>query len=430
MLNIAFLIGSNGIAGGTFVIYRHAHHLKSKGYKVCLIFCNIDKPHKVFFPDFNLDCYKLDDIENTDAKFDIVFATWWDTFYRLPKVKSDRYLYFCQSDERRFYTIDPVSQYDRNSAHFVQLTYTVNSIGFITEAKWIQSMLSREFGSHVEYSPNGIDNQVFNPQVVPTEARPADKLRFLIEGPANVPFKKIDLAFKAVEPFRNQIEVWYISSDGNCNESWKPDRTFKKVPFQDMPSIYRSCHWLVKLSTVEGFFGPPLEMMAVGGACIVSNVSGHEEYIIPDKNALVVPMNDLSLTQTAISRAISGGIPFFERYSNEGVNTARNLDWSIQLPKFEHAILRLIDRVPMVDAESLNFIKTMSRARDCYYYCRWLDHTSIWGAVKNIFIILSWRLKLVKSLTFDQKDEILPSPPKTPFSSIPRIRFQDAQNGN
>jgi hypothetical protein len=60
------------------------------------------------------------------------------------------------------------------------------------------------------------------------------------------------------------------------------------------PPIYRSCDILVKLSTVEGMFGPPLEMFHCGGTAVVFEVTGHDEYIFDGLNAQVVGRNNLN----------------------------------------------------------------------------------------------------------------------------------------
>jgi hypothetical protein len=57
--------------------------------------------------------------------------------------------------------------------------------------------------------------------------------------------------------------------------------------------IYRSCDVLLKLSTVEGMFGPPLEMFHCGGTAVVFDVTGHDEYIVDNENSRVVSTNDL-----------------------------------------------------------------------------------------------------------------------------------------
>ncbi len=75
-----------------------------------------------------------------------------------------------------------------------------------------------------------------------------------------------------------------------------------KIPVESTPVIYRSCDVLLKLSKVEGMFGPPLEMFHCGGTAITYDVTGSEEYLVSGRNSLVVPMDDEKAV--ADSRAI------------------------------------------------------------------------------------------------------------------------------
>jgi hypothetical protein len=71
------------------------------------------------------------------------------------------------------------------------------------------------------------------------------------------------------------------------------------------PEIYRSCDILVKLSTVEGMFGPPLEIFHCGGTAIVFDVTGHDEYIVDGQNACVVRRGDMDGVVTTLRRLLS-----------------------------------------------------------------------------------------------------------------------------
>jgi glycosyltransferase involved in cell wall biosynthesis len=57
---------------------------------------------------------------------------------------------------------------------------------------------------------------------------------------------------------------------------------------------------LVKLSRVEGMFGPPLEMFHCGGTTICWDVTGQEDYVENGINGLVVASEDLEQTVEAV----------------------------------------------------------------------------------------------------------------------------------
>ena len=93
-----------------------------------------------------------------------------------------------------------------------------------------------------------------------------------------------------------------------------------------MRKIYSSCDILLKMSRVEGFFGPPLEMMACGGTAVVSKVTGYDEYIVDGYNALVVEMGDVNRARAAVKRLIEDP-ELRKRLIANGQQTAKNWRW-------------------------------------------------------------------------------------------------------
>ncbi len=335
-MKIAFIMWTPSvIAGGNYVIYRHAQFLKEAGHDVRIIFVNEGDGFKIYgYSDLSIPAMRLDEIIHQREKYDICIATFWPTFYYMFLVESSNYMYFVQSDERRF-----LENPKDTDIPFVQRTYCQEGVGYITEAKWIRDYLENEFHAQVEYAPNGIDTELFNPQVKPI-ARKGNRVRVLIEGPGDVFFKRVNFAFHAVSRFKH-IEVWYVSSDGMVKDEWRCDRIFKQVDLKDMPSIYRSCDILLKLSVVEGFFGPPLEMMACGGTVIVSNVTGHDEYVIDGYNGMVVEKDNGEQVHLALKKLISDKA-LRRRLSRNGVQTAKNMDWRVKCPLYKEGIEKLL----------------------------------------------------------------------------------------
>ncbi|MBS1959517.1 MAG: glycosyltransferase family 4 protein [Bdellovibrionales bacterium] len=362
-MKIAFVVHENTLSGGAFVIYRHAHYLQSIGHDVSLLYYRVANANRIFYPNFKVKSYLLKDVHTANVRFDVVFATWWESFYYFHYVNAERYFYFVQSDERRFYNeIKKKSERDRWKS-MVRLTYQFPEVGIITEAKWIKKVLEDEFRLKVEYAPNGVDGDVFHTNVKALAPKPKEKLRFLVEGHGTSPFKRVDLAFEALKPYRDQIEVWQIAGDGYRKKSWNPDRFFSKLSLKEMAPVYRSCDVLIKLSIVEGVFGPPLEMMACGNTALVSQVTGHDEYIVNEENSLSVPCDDIESTRRAIERFIEGGRPFVEQLSKNAVEKAKEMNWNNQHEKFNQAMLRLKDRVDPISEEVRSAIGVMERMK-------------------------------------------------------------------
>ncbi len=338
-LNIAFVLPVNGIAGGNFIVYLQARALRAAGHDVTIIFCTIksgiDKLRH--FKDFDVNPMHISEIPQ-GTTFDVAIATWWGTFFELPNISATKYFYFVQSDERRFYPKE-----DALTRAWVEMTYSFPEIGIITEAKWIKNLMSDEFDLRAVYAPNGVDTKLFSPDVKPL-AEKGNRLRVLIEGPGAVDFKRVHDAF-AITGEVPEVEVWYVCSDGVVKPNWLYEKLFVSVPFTDMPAIYRSCDILIKVSAVEGFFGPPLEMLATGGTCIVSNVTGHDEYIRNGHNAIVIPIGDVKAGVEALRRLVSDS-DLRKQLAANGRKTAIEFDWNLQHPKFEKGLLELYSRTP------------------------------------------------------------------------------------
>ena len=50
---------------------------------------------------------------------------------------------------------------------------------------------------------------------------------------------------------------------------------------------------VLKLSRIEGMFGPPLEGFHCGATCVVTPVTGHDEYVVHGWNGLVTEWDDV-----------------------------------------------------------------------------------------------------------------------------------------
>jgi hypothetical protein len=60
-----------------------------------------------------------------------------------------------------------------------------------------------------------------------------------------------------------------------------------------MAALYERTDVVLKLSSVEGMFGPPLEGFHRGATCVVTPVTGHDEYVEHGWNGLLTDWDDL-----------------------------------------------------------------------------------------------------------------------------------------
>jgi glycosyltransferase involved in cell wall biosynthesis len=325
-MKLAYVIPSCGVSGGIAVVCQHANRLLKRGHEVYLLdqsgVCRID-----WFPGQRVPILRID---HGVSGLDAIIATGWSTSFVVAELPARHKFYFVQSDETRFHPSD--SEW----CHITRLSYLLN-FQYLTEAKWIQKWLCDEFGHAAGLVPNGVDPNLFHPSepIAKRENRP----RVLLEGAIGLPFKGMEQAFAAVSGL--DVDVWCISSFGKPPRSWKVDRFFESVPISEMKRLYSSCDVLLKLSRVEGFPGPPLEMMACGGACVVGWARGYDEYIVPDYNALVVDPLDIAGARAAVKRLIEDK-ELRARLIRNGQETAAAWRWEPSIDKLESYLLATV----------------------------------------------------------------------------------------
>lgn len=346
-LRIGFLLGSPDINGGTYVIYEHGSHLKDRGHDVFMLTReNVSAERYQWHPKAReLEWMTLEEAEQTE--FDIVFATYWQSPFLLPKLTARHYAYFVQSIESRFFEEpDPTHHNNRDLAiwkAYCESTYSLN-IPVITEAKWIQRYLYENYNRHAYLVRNGIRKDLYLVDGPTAAARQPGMIRVLVEGPVDVFYKNVP---KSVELCRQAgvDEVWLLTSS-EIDSFPGVDQVFSRISIHDTPAIYRSCDVLVKLSYVEGMFGPPLEMFHCGGTAIVYNVTGHDEYIVHDKNSYVVARDD-DRKVVEYLQTLKRDEPLLQRLKAGALQTAAGWpDWREAADQFEMALQNICSQNP------------------------------------------------------------------------------------
>ena len=279
--SICFLVGSVALSGGTYVIFQHAWFLQRQGYSVTLA---VQEPFDAATTSWHdnsheINCVPFD--EAKDSPYDLVIATWWKTALELLAFKARNYGYFVQSIESRFYSTD-----EAPLRALVDATYKL-PVCYVTEATWIKDHLRETFAQDVTLVRNGIRKDIYRKGASVVAPRPSSgQPRVLVEGHFNVSFKNTALAVKLARA-AGARDIWVMTGSAL---GYLPgvSRVFSQVPIHETPNIYGACDILLKLSTVEGMFGPPLEIFHCGGTAIVFDVTGHDEYICHNENAVVI----------------------------------------------------------------------------------------------------------------------------------------------
>ena len=280
MKKICFLLNAISISGGVYVVLQHARYMQTQGFDVTIAVQNEFTSKTLdWHPDAKfLKIMPLD--EARKKNYDLAVATFWNTIFELPKFNTDRFAYFVQSIESRFYEASD------SRCSLASKTYTL-PIHFISIADWIGVYLKNIGASNIWVVKNGIRKDLYSTFSTTNDSSDRPKgMRILVEGPFGVTYKNTALAIKVAKNLGIK-DIWVLTSTPVRSIPWV-SKVFSQVPIECTPDIYRSCDVLLKLSTVEGLFGPPLEMFHCGGTAAVMEVSGYDEYIVDKKNAFVI----------------------------------------------------------------------------------------------------------------------------------------------
>ncbi len=288
-MKVAFLVNDLQLSGGVGVVVAHARELVERhGFDVTLVLAREQEaPHWRYDTLEHLHVATLADAHGD--RFDVAVGTWWETAFSLFTVPADRYAMFVQSLEDRFY--QPGGDAARHWASLV----TDLPVAYLTEARWIADTLA---GLRPDalclLVRNGIDKATFAPPPAPPR-RLGGPLRVLVEGNPDVWFKGVGDAVEATRLMAEPRHVTLVSGGPADAAAVGPgvDAHRSGLTHAEMHALYAESDVLLKLSRVEGMFGPPLEAFHAGTTCVTTPVTGHDEYVVHGENALVCDWDDL-----------------------------------------------------------------------------------------------------------------------------------------
>lgn len=285
-MRVAFLLKDLQLSGGVGVVVTHARNLaENHGFDVTLVTTAAQEEPDWSYANLpHLHVLSLADAASRD--YDLAVSTWWETAYQLFLLQANRYASFVQSIEDRFYAVH--ESVDRLGAR-AALDLPV---AFLTEATWIADQLQDlRPDAQVHLVRNGIDKETF-PLTSSLSGSDEQPLRVLVEGSPESWFKRVPSAIRSVEQMTEPRDLTIVCpSRANLKPNWAAQAIGPLSP-DELSAVYAETDVLVKLSHVEGMYGPPLEAFHLGATCVTTEVTGHEEFIRHGVNALICDWDD------------------------------------------------------------------------------------------------------------------------------------------
>lgn len=284
-MRIAFVVGDVGIISGGFnVIIEYATALQRRGHDVVIAAKDRSRA-PAWHP--RLAGIRVTEVAALgEETFDFAFATWWLTFFELSRVRSAVYGYLTQSLESRFHPEPHLKLLNR-------CTYAL-PLMMVTEAGWLAQLIRDvQPAARVLCIPNGLSRDYFPCLESPPER--GGPLRVLVEGPWSVPFKGVPETFAALKRARAAgvpLETGWLTVEAGGGRrrslTGGPIEIHERIPLDQVRHVLQRYDVLLKLSHVEGVYGPPLEMFSQGGTAITYTVTGSDEYMVHGYNGLLL----------------------------------------------------------------------------------------------------------------------------------------------
>jgi glycosyltransferase involved in cell wall biosynthesis len=293
-VRVAFLLQDIQLSGGVGVVVEHASQLvRHHGFDARLVLTRPqEQPQWAYRGLEHVPVMTLEEAQR--ETFDIAVATWWETTSVLFSLDAARYVYFIQLLEDSTYAPD-------SPARLAASMTTALPVRFITEARWIADTVERlQPGNRALYVRNGIPKDVFvsPPRVAPAPA--SEPLRIVIEGSQDLPHKGVGDALAATALMRGPRHVTLVTPHPHDGGLAGVDTVLSGLSHPEMARLLAGQHTMLKLTRVEGMYGPPLEAFHMGATVVTTRVTGFDEYIRHGWNGLTVGWDDPHGTARAL----------------------------------------------------------------------------------------------------------------------------------
>lgn len=169
----------------------------------------------------------------------------------------------------------------------------------IVIARWLAKIAEEQSETSI-HIPNGLDFEEFGSDVPPSERDPhrvamlwhdyewkgsREGLRALDASRGIVPTLKAE--FFGTNPPPPDLPEWV---------------TYHQAPSRKaLREMFNRCSIFVGPSHAEGWPLPPAEAMTCGCAPVLTDIGGHVEYAVHERNALLTPVKDVEAMSTAIT---------------------------------------------------------------------------------------------------------------------------------
>lgn len=309
-MRLTFLLPSKEMSGGCKSTFEIANRLQARGHEVRVVYplipgahgaqlwdienldrrargllWNLRKGNRVPWFDLEVELVRVPWMRPTSIpRGDLLIATWWADAYVADRCAPDRGV-----------GVHMIRSYEAwgGPEELVDGAYRL-PLHKITISTWLKDFIAGRFGVAV-HGPvfNGIDSEVFFMERGGFEAHTPRRVGLLYRRSPNKGMRHAFSAFREIEEEYTRV-TFVVFGETPLEKDAAALRSLKDVeyyPFtygSELRSIYNSLDVFILPSLLEGFANPPLEAMACGAACVLTDIGGVRDYARPGDTALVV----------------------------------------------------------------------------------------------------------------------------------------------
>lgn len=277
---------------------------------------------------------------------DVNVATWYPTSFAVHESGKGVPFYFFQDFEE-------LARMDGPEGYKKFRESLKLPLNIITISGWLKDWIKQEYNREAHVCGDGINHDVFYPRKNHLDLKSPNVMGLFAE----LEYKGNRDLIKALNLLSEDVDDLHlvaVSSKKRVFESSiqreKPefDYTFFERPDDDeLAELYSSADVFAFPSHVEGFGLPPLEAMACGCPVVTTDCLGVRDYVIENKNAIMVPpKNPLKLAE-GIKKVLKDA-ELRENLSRNGVETAKAFTWDAAAAKFEDSLKQVLSQLQKV----------------------------------------------------------------------------------
>ena len=247
---------------------------------------------------------------------DVTVATWWKSAYYLNE--------FPPAKGKKFYFIQHFETHGGNP-EAVKRTYRL-PLNQIVTSTWLKEKiesLSDNVRGQVLY---GVDFETFYMESDTYDVEEPIRVGMMY---SNREWKGNAEGFDAYKNVagKNNVEMELVLFGRERGDDVPKYAEFHEDPEQDeLRQIYNSLDVFVMPSHHEGFGMPPMEAMACGTACLVTDVGGVPDFTIPGETAEVVPPKNVAALTTSLEKLVADP-ERIQRLAREGHDHIQQFTW-------------------------------------------------------------------------------------------------------